>query len=321
MMRLMCGRVGTRCARCHPLFRPTTMPSALRRHSTTAADGAAKAKLTSPGAPLHHVLKPISTSVAALPSSVSPSAVVLHTSYAPLSAANAVGHDENRGGTADADDGYSRITHLTATPSYTVTNVAAFEQLISEALHLSEMTVEVAAPVAAQSSRLFSRVCATPASQGSADQEVPITLIADHTACELQILLTEAKRALAPSTARKAKIDRFVYGVYLPLLRYGAFTLCAAQLVVYFRWIFFVFDWNLVEPTTYFLAYTGVFASLVYHYYRCSGDGSTWKDVFQHLSNRKAEKTYAKEQLDVAAMAKLQRRIASIERELARMSV
>ncbi|CBZ24748.1 conserved hypothetical protein [Leishmania mexicana MHOM/GT/2001/U1103] len=296
------------------------MPSAPQCHNTTAAGAAAKAKLSSPGAPLNHVLRPIPTSSAASSLSVSPSAVVLHTSYAPLSVANEVGHDESRSRGADAGDGSTRIAHLTATPSYAVTNVAAFEELIAEALRLSEVTLEAATTVAAPPAPSpSSPVLATSASQRSARQ-APITLIADHTVRELQVLLAEAKRTLAPSTARKAKIDQFVYGVYLPLLKYGTFAFFATQLVVYFNWIFFTFDWNLVEPTTYFLAYTGVFCSVVYHYHRCSGNGSTWNGVFQHVAGRKAEKKYAQAQVDVVGMAQLQRRMTLIERELDRMS-
>ncbi|SYZ63863.1 Protein_of_uncharacterised_function (plasmid) [Leishmania braziliensis MHOM/BR/75/M2904] len=322
VMRFMRDRAATRCTRFHPIFRLPPKPSARRSHSTTAADAAAKTKLTSPGAPLSHVFEPLTTSGAASSSSsVSPSAIVLHTSYASFPAANEVGHDVSRSSGAGAGDGFTTADHFTTTPSYTVTDVAAFEQLIAEALRLSQVTLEVAATADSPPALSpFSPVSAASAPQGGARQ-ASSTLIADHTVRELQVLLAEAERTLSPSLARKATIDKFVYGVYLPFLRYGAFVILVTQLVVYFHWIFFVFDWNLVEPTTYFLSYTGVFCSLVYHYHRCGEDGFTWRNTFQHLANRKAEKTYAKQQLDVAGMAQLQRRIALIKRELARMSV
>ncbi|CAJ1019529.1 putative Mitochondrial calcium uniporter [Leishmania shawi] len=322
IMRLMRDRAATRCTRFHPLFRLPPKPSARRSHSTTAADAAAKTKLTSPGAPLSHVFEPLTTSGAASSfSSVSPSAIVLHTSYASFPAANEVGHDVSRSSGAGAGDGFTTADHFITTPSYTVTDVAAFEQLIAEALRLSQVTLEVAATAdSPPAPSPFSPVSAASAPQGGARQ-ASSTLIADHTVRELQVLLAEAEHTLSPSLARKATIDKFVYGVYLPLLRYGVFVILVTQLVVYFHWIFFVFDWNLVEPTTYFLSYTGVFCSLVYHYHRCGEDGFTWRNTLQHLANRKAEKTYAKQQLDVPGMAQLQRRIALIKRELARMSV
>ncbi|KAG5484326.1 hypothetical protein LSCM4_07892 [Leishmania orientalis] len=319
MMRLTCCGAAAHCTRRHLLFRLPTTPSALRSHSTAAADAAAKAKLTSPGAPLNHVFKLVSKSDAASPSFVSRSVVVVHTSYAALPAAEGA-HNFSRRLDAEAGEGSIATVHPSAAPSYTVTDVAAFEQLISEAVRLYPATLEAAATASAVPAPSPSPVPATPARQASA-RRAPTALISDHTVRELQILLAEAERALAPSTARKEKIDGFVYGVYLPLLKYGAFALLAVHFVVYFRWIFFVFDWNLAEPTTYFLSYTGVFCSLVYHYYRCGEDEFTWKNIFEHLASRKAEKTYAKEKLDVVDMAQLQRRIALIKQELAHMSL
>lgn len=187
-----------------------------------------------------------------------------------------------------------------------MTNTAVFEQVIAAALHVTptKMAADSAAPTSA-------------AATGSQ----PRVLLADHTVRELQALLADAERTIAPAVARKAAIDKHAYGVYLPLLKYGTFAFLTVQFVVYFNWIFFVFDWNLVEPTTYFLAYTGVFCSLVYHYYRCGEDGFTWKNLFQHLVHRRAEKLYAKAKLDVDDLAQVQRLTARIKRELERMSV
>ncbi|KAG5484022.1 hypothetical protein LSCM1_05874 [Leishmania martiniquensis] len=296
-------------ARRHSFFPLWTTPASLRCHGTTAADAAATAKLTSPGAPLDHVFKLVPSCSAASSSSARRSAVVLHTSYAPpLPSDEEAAHDVCCGSDTGAGEGSTKTTHLTATPSYAVKDVAAFEQLIEEALRLSQVTLEATVTASA-----------APTSQVGAHQ-APTTLLSDHTTRELQVLLAEAERALAPLTARK-KIDSAVYGVYLPLLRYGAFACLAVQLVVYLRWIFVVFDWDWAEPTTYFLSYTGVFCSLVYHYYRCGEDGFTWKHIFDHLANRKAERMYAKEQLDVIGMTQLQRRITLIKEELARVSL
>ncbi|KAG5509546.1 hypothetical protein JKF63_06251 [Porcisia hertigi] len=316
-------RVPPRCAQWRSLYGLPTRLFPLRRNrtTTTAAAGAtAKLKLTSPSAPLNHVFELLPTPSTSSSSSTTPEGVVLHTGYAALPAANEPVRDVSRSCGAGTSDVCAKTNHPTETPSYAVTDMAAFERLIAEALCPFRVTLESDTASARSVLSSSSSVSMASASQVGAPR-VSTTIIADHTVRELQILLADAERTLAPSTARKEKIDRFVYGVYLPLLKYGTFALLAGQLVVYFHWVFVVFDWNLVEPTTYFFAYTGVFCSLVYHYYRCGEDEFTWKNIFQRLAIRKAERMYAKGQLDVNGMLQLQRRITLIREELARMSV
>ncbi|KAL7704618.1 Mitochondrial calcium uniporter [Lotmaria passim] len=223
----------------------------------------------------------------------SPGVVCLRTGYKAATA----------GSSLEADDAPSST-------SFEVTDVVAFEQLIRDALLIT--------PVAAPRSETSTETAAAPSS--STETETAATLLVNHTVRELQTLLAEAESALAKPAARKAEIDRFVYKGYLPLLKYGTFALLSLQFIVYFNWIFFVFDWNLVEPTTYFLGYTSVFFSLVYHYYRCGKDDFTWKNLFEYMAHREAEKMYAEKKVNVKAVAQLQRRVADIKAELERVT-
>ncbi|KPA76511.1 hypothetical protein ABB37_07811 [Leptomonas pyrrhocoris] len=223
------------------------------------------------------------------------SSVVLRTGYATSPATN---HPPTDSAAA-------------ASTSYAVTDVHAFEQLLRDALQVTPVD-------APQPDKLTSAAASTSSMQNMTTTAT--TLLANHTVRELQALLAETEAALEQPAARKAAIDRYAYQVYLPLLRYGTFALLSMQFVVYFNWIFFVFDWNLVEPTTYFLGYTGVFCSLVYHYYRCGEADFTWRNLFQHMARREAEKMYVAKKVDAETVALLQRRIAEVKAELARVS-
>ncbi|KPI88633.1 hypothetical protein ABL78_2237 [Leptomonas seymouri] len=187
---------------------------------------------------------------------------------------------------------------------YEVTDAQAFEKLIQDALQIT--------PVEALLSDTLT---------SSLPSTTTTTLLANHTVRELQALLAEAEAALKGPAARKAAIDRYAYKGYLPLLKFGTFALLSLQFVVYFNWIFFVFDWNLVEPTTYFLGYTGVFCSVVYHYYRCGADDDfTWKNLLHHMARREAERMYTEQKVDTDAVARLQHRVAEVKAELARVT-
>jgi hypothetical protein len=277
--------------------RPHSTITGCTSAATAAPDavaGLVTAALTSPQHPLEQVFRATSTDAA--PSSAPPSSsgstarVVLRTGY--------------RGPAAKAPANAAHDVPPSAA-SFEVIDTAAFEQLLVDALLVIPVVEEEAGAVSSSSSA--SGVAATPT-----------TVLTNHTVRELQALLSAAEKALRKPAARKAEIDRYVYGGYLPLLKYGTFALLSLQFAVYFNWIFFVFDWNLVEPTTYFLGYTGVFCSLVYHYYRCGADDFTWHNLFQHMAHKEAAKMYGKKKVDAAAVAQLQRLVADIKAELGR---
>lgn len=137
----------------------------------------------------------------------------------------------------------------------------------------------------------------------------------NHLTRELQRLVRNVDAELAPMLAVKDSVDRYAYKRFYPLLKIGCFAVLAAQFALYFNWVFFVFDWNLVEPTTYFIAYTGVFSSLVYHYLHCNAAATAtsseeedynWRNLFRYLAERKARSLYEKEGLDIGRLTDLE---------------
>ncbi|CCW61886.1 unnamed protein product [Phytomonas sp. EM1] len=142
----------------------------------------------------------------------------------------------------------------------------------------------------------------------------------NHLTRELHRLLRESESELAPLLKVKAPIDAYIDRVYYPLLVYSYFGLFALHFVIYFNWIFFVFDWNLVEPTTYFLGYTGVFFALVFHYMRCdvSDDEFTHKHFLTFIAEKRRAKLYRKSQLDESRVRELEVLIKDVKRELHR---
>lgn len=112
---------------------------------------------------------------------------------------------------------------------------------------------------------------------------------------------------------KQENVNRYIQRRYYPLLKLSCFCLLGIQFVVYFDWIFFVFDWNLVEPTTYFLGYTAVFTSILYHYYTCGETEYTWKNVFEYFSTKKAYRMYRSENVDLVSLNSVKKLIRSLK--------
>lgn len=176
-------------------------------------------------------------------------------------------------------------------PSFAVLSTAEFESILHDAL------------------------ATVPAGTTTATTTDATLVNHNHLTRELQRLVRETDAELAPLLAKKAAIDAYAHRRYYPLLKYACLALLAAQFGVYFNWIFFVFDWNLIEPTTYFIGYTGVFCSLVYHYVRCDAttdEEFTWRSAFVYAANKKARELCEREGVDLERVAELEhtRRVA-----------
>jgi hypothetical protein len=105
-----------------------------------------------------------------------------------------------------------------------------------------------------------------------------------------------AKLAAARAAAsRRTKLLGLAVGVYL-----------LAQFVVCFNWVFFIFDWNLVEPVTYFIGFSCAWLSIAF--YTLTGREWTYAATFEVMERRRllgatkaaATKTYAMRDLVVA---------------------
>eukprot|EP01063_Lacrimia_lanifica_P038618 TRINITY_DN8255_c0_g1_i1.p1 TRINITY_DN8255_c0_g1~~TRINITY_DN8255_c0_g1_i1.p1 ORF type:complete len:263 (+),score=121.94 TRINITY_DN8255_c0_g1_i1:63-851(+) len=80
----------------------------------------------------------------------------------------------------------------------------------------------------------------------------------------------------------------------------------------------FTFDWNLVEPITYFLGYSVVWISVFYYY--LTGAEYTYDSVRDILTEKKRAKLYASRGFDVAAYTQLQAEVASGAKKLAELN-
>eukprot|EP01059_Diplonema_ambulator_P031842 TRINITY_DN598_c0_g11_i1.p1 TRINITY_DN598_c0_g11~~TRINITY_DN598_c0_g11_i1.p1 ORF type:complete len:280 (+),score=21.52 TRINITY_DN598_c0_g11_i1:57-896(+) len=78
---------------------------------------------------------------------------------------------------------------------------------------------------------------------------------------------------------------------------------------------FFAFDWNLVEPITYFLGYSVVWFGVVFYY--LTGQEYTYDNVRDMMEAKKRAKLYAAESIDVEEYLKLKHGITEHELKIA----
>jgi hypothetical protein len=91
------------------------------------------------------------------------------------------------------------------------------------------------------------------------------------------------------------------------------FALLVAQFGVLFYWVFVIFDWNLVEPVTYFLGYTGTWLSVVF--YGRTGMEFTYDAAREWVRLRMAKRLYARGGFDTARYAALQATLKRLWKE------
>lgn len=98
---------------------------------------------------------------------------------------------------------------------------------------------------------------------------------------------------------------------------WATFAFLSLQFGVLFNWVFFVFDWNLVEPVTYFLGYTPIWLGILFY---CSyGKAFTYDACRDVLRERSRRRLYARASFDAAAFQALCAEAAVLEGALARL--
>lgn len=70
---------------------------------------------------------------------------------------------------------------------------------------------------------------------------------------------------------------------------WGVFAGLMTQNAILFYWVFFAFDWNLVEPCTYFFGYTSA-TWLALMFYKYTGREFTYDATVEELAKRKFNK-------------------------------
>eukprot|EP01061_Rhynchopus_euleeides_P001400 TRINITY_DN10991_c0_g1_i1.p2 TRINITY_DN10991_c0_g1~~TRINITY_DN10991_c0_g1_i1.p2 ORF type:complete len:143 (+),score=35.48 TRINITY_DN10991_c0_g1_i1:130-558(+) len=81
----------------------------------------------------------------------------------------------------------------------------------------------------------------------------------------------------------------------------------------------FAFDWNLVEPITYFLGYSVVWFGVVFYYF--TGQEYSYDSVRDIMAKRKREKLYAQHSFDMDKFLELQETVSRNERRIEELDV
>lgn len=131
--------------------------------------------------------------------------------------------------------------------------------------------------------------------------------------CDLEGAWRHQLDEIAQKVIAKHRVDDYIDNLYLPLLRYLIVILLIVQFIVLFRWVFVVFDWNLVEPMTYFIAYTAVWVGLVFHCYSVRG-----LSLETLLAERRRQVLYKRARIDGAAIDRQMKLLGGMEKLLAR---
>ena len=100
---------------------------------------------------------------------------------------------------------------------------------------------------------------------------------------------------------------------------WGTFLFLLAQNAVLFQWVFITFDWNLVEPMTYFLGYTAnTWLALVF--FKSTGRDFTYDAIVAELKEKRmATLTASDEDFSLTRLQELQAREASLRASLAQL--
>lgn len=94
----------------------------------------------------------------------------------------------------------------------------------------------------------------------------------------------------------------------------GSFGYLVCQTGLLFYWVYFRFDWNLVEPITYLLSYSVVWLGLAAYY--ATGREFTFDNIRSLIAERKAKRLYQKECFDVERYYALKANVEDVERQL-----
>ena len=165
--------------------------------------------------------------------------------------------------------------------------------------------------------------CSTPsyfiADEKALEQALRRILTADHYTTGKKAAakqrISEIQQQVDKLTPTRDIIDAKVMRSSTSFL-FANLSFLAAQFALLFNWVFFTFDWNLVEPVTYFLVYTVVWAGLVF--YAQTGRSFSYDEIVAVLEERKKTKLCAKYQFDYSKYTELIDELDKAKEELRR---
>ena len=123
-------------------------------------------------------------------------------------------------------------------------------------------------------------------------------------------LLEQKKAELEKMKTTKAALDAQA-DRHPVVVSWGIFAFLVTQFCVLFKWVFFDFDWNLVEPVTYFLGYTCVWGAIVF--YNRTGKDFTYDIIWQDLADNKRRKLYAQNSFKLEQFTALETEVSELE--------
>jgi hypothetical protein len=99
----------------------------------------------------------------------------------------------------------------------------------------------------------------------------------------------------------------------------SCFTFLTIQFGVLFNWVFFVFDWNLVEPVTYFLGYTCTWFGIMF--YARTGIEWSYDSTRDFIRTKRRDKMLKAERIDLDLHKARIVELAQLEAELKALNV
>ncbi|KEG09564.1 hypothetical protein DQ04_05021030 [Trypanosoma grayi] len=129
----------------------------------------------------------------------------------------------------------------------------------------------------------------------------------------LRPLLDEKRRQLRSVTAVKAQCEaaaRWYPDYYAAAL----FVLLSAQAATLFYWVYFLFDWNLVEPVTYLLGYGGVWVGIAC--YGATRREFTYDACREMITAYHLRRLYCRHHVDVALWQQLVAEVELLETQV-----
>lgn len=125
------------------------------------------------------------------------------------------------------------------------------------------------------------------------------------------------EKQLEPLRALKQRLD--VQAARHPDLAMGGMGLyLCAQTALLFHWVYFRFDWNLVEPITWLLGYSVTWLALAMYFK--TGKEFTFDNIRSMMSENKRAKLYAANQFQPETYRALECELAEVERRVKQLS-
>jgi hypothetical protein len=138
----------------------------------------------------------------------------------------------------------------------------------------------------------------------------------------LQHKETLAKQ-LKPLQVELAKQSALMRSIDSQALRFpdivaaASFVYFVSQTSVLFYWVYFRFDWNLVEPITYLLGYSVTWLGLASYF--TFGKEFTFDNMRSIAAEWKRKRLLKKHNVDVAAYQRLEVQVGDLERRIAQL--